>query len=100
MPRDIPIGNGNLLVPFDKNYTLREFYLPHIGEENHTKGEPFRFGAWVNGKFSWLAEGWGINMNYLDDTLVTNVELININLGIRIVANDCVDFHENIYVKK
>lgn len=100
MPRDIPVANGNLLVAFDKNYILRDFYFPHIGEENHTKGELFRFGVWVDAKFSWLPEGWQINMDYLDDTLVTDVELINRNLDIRIVVNDCVDFHEDIYVKK
>lgn len=100
MPRDIPVGNGNILVAFDHNYILREFYFPHVGQENHTKGEPFRFGVWVNGRFSWIPDGWQISMNYLDDTLVTNVELVSTQLNIRIIANDLVDFRENIYVKK
>ena len=56
MPRDIPVGNGNLLIYFDKNYTVREFYFPHVGEESHTTGEPFRFGGWVVGEFSWFGE--------------------------------------------
>lgn len=47
MPRDIPIGNGNILIAFDRNYLLREFYFPHVGQENHTEGEPFRFGIWA-----------------------------------------------------
>ena len=100
MPRNIPVGNGNLLVAFDHNYILREFYFPHVGQESHTKGEPFRFGVWVNGRFSWLPDGWQISMNYLEETLVTNVVLVNTQLNIRIIANDLVDFHENIYVKK
>lgn len=100
MPRDIPVGNGNMLVAFDRNYVLREFYFPHIGQENHTTGEPFRFGAWVNGRFSWLGDGWQIKLDYLDDTLVTDIELTNKQLNIRIGANDLVDFHENIYLKK
>jgi oligosaccharide amylase len=100
MPRDIPVGNGNLLIAFDHNYILREFYFPHVGQESHTKGEPFRLGVWVNGRFSWVPDGWKISINYLDDTLVTNVALINTKLNIRIIANDLVDFHENIYVKK
>ena len=45
MARDIPIGNGNMLVAFDKDYILREFCFPHVGEENHTAGHPFRFGV-------------------------------------------------------
>ena len=98
MARDIPVGNGNILVAFDEDYMLREFYFPHVGEENHTAGHSFRFGVWVNGRFGWLPEGWEITKDYIDDTLVTSVELVNRQLRIRIIANDLVDFHENIYV--
>ncbi len=100
MPRDIPVGNGNILVSFDKNGILREFYYPYVGEENHARGEPFRFGVWVNGRFSWIPEGWDISRNYLDDSLVTEVILTNNDLGLRIISNDWVDFQENIYLKK
>lgn len=100
MPRDIPVGNGNMLIVFDKDYSLREFYFPHVGEENHSKGERFRFGIWINHDFSWVPEGWKITRDYLDDSLVTDVELINQKQNLRIVANDLVDFHENIYLKK
>jgi oligosaccharide amylase len=100
MPRDIPVGNGNLLVAFDKDYLLREVYFPHVGQENHAGYEPFRFGVWVNGHFSWLPKGWKIKRDYLDDTLVTNAELFNEKSKIRIVANDLVDFHENVYLRK
>ena len=52
------------------------------------------------GNFSWLPDGWRIHRDYLDESLVTNVELQNDALDIRIVANDAVDFHENLYLKK
>ena len=52
MPRDIPVGNGNLLICFDKNYFIRDIYYPHVGQENHVGGSFFRFGIWVNGEFS------------------------------------------------
>ena len=100
MPRDIPVGNGNILVAFDKDYQLRELNFPHVGHENHTAGKPFRFGIWVDGKFSWLPDGWKIFCDYLDDSLVTIVELMNEDLRLRIVVNDLVDFHENIYLKR
>ena len=99
MARDIPVGNGSILVAFDEDYMLREFCFPHVGEENHAAGNRFRFGVWVNGNFSWLPDGWEITRDYIDETLVTNVELVNRNLEIRIIANDLVDFHENIYLK-
>jgi oligosaccharide amylase len=100
MPRDLPIGNGSTLVAFDKDYLLREFYFPHVGEENHTNGRPFRFGVWVNGRFSWIPHGWVISKDYLDDSLVTNVTLFNEAMNLRIKANDLVDFHENMYLKQ
>lgn len=100
MPRDIPVGNGNMLIAFDKDYNLREFYFPHVGEESHTKGEPFRFGVWVNGQFSWVPDGWRITKDYLEDSLATNVELVHERWQLCIVVNDLVDFHENIFMKK
>ena len=38
MARDIPVGNGSILVAFDEDYLLREFCFPHVGEENHAVG--------------------------------------------------------------
>jgi oligosaccharide amylase len=98
MPRDIPVGNGNVLIAFDKGAILRELYFPHVGEENHSKGEPFRFGIWVDGELSWIPDGWEVKRNYLEDSLVTDVELTRENLKIR--CNDLVDMVENIYLKK
>src|SRR5712691_22669 len=70
--RDLPIGNGSLLVNFDRNYQLRDIYYPRVGQENHTSGEPCRFGIWVEGRFSWLDDpAWSRNLVYLPDTLVT-----------------------------
>jgi GH15 family glucan-1,4-alpha-glucosidase len=100
MARDLPIGNGNMLVAFDEKYLLREFYFPHVGEENHTRGETFQFGVFSEGQFSWVPEGWEIQKKYAEDALVTSVELFSEKQNLRLLAHDCVDFQENIYVKK
>jgi GH15 family glucan-1,4-alpha-glucosidase len=55
MPRDIPVGNGNLLVCFDQEYRIRDLYFPHVGQENHLSGQFCRFGVWAGGRFSWWA---------------------------------------------
>ena len=47
MPRDIPLGNGHLLVTFDGHYRIRDFYFPHIGQENHAGSRPFHFGVYL-----------------------------------------------------
>ena len=43
MPRDIPVGNGTLLITFDEDYCLRDIYYPFVGDDNHSDGHPFRF---------------------------------------------------------
>jgi oligosaccharide amylase len=99
--RDIPVGNGSLLVTFDEGYQIRDIYFPHVGQENHTKGFPFRFGVWVDGEFSWVySDSWEKTIKYLPDTLVTDVTLFNDELGIEIVSNDTVASHKNVFIRR
>ncbi len=56
MPRYLSLSNGRLLVNFDCQYNLRDLYWPHVGQENHTEGDPFRFGVYCDGRFSWVSD--------------------------------------------
>ena len=99
--RDIPVGNGNLLVNFDDKYQIRDIYFPHVGQENHTEGYPSRFGVWVDGAFDWLSsDAWERRLEYLPETLVTKVTLLNSDLGLSIVCNDTVASHDNIFLRR
>ncbi|GAB61317.1 MAG: glycoside hydrolase family 15 protein [Candidatus Jettenia sp.] len=100
MPRDIPVGNGSMLVAFDREYQIRDFYYPHVGQENHSIGHPSRMGVWVDGQFSWLNSEWQKILNYKEDTLVTDVKAKNNRLKIELQMYDTVDFHLNIFVKE
>ncbi|TEU11019.1 MAG: glycoside hydrolase family 15 protein [Anaerolineales bacterium] len=101
MPRDIPVGNGSLLVNFDRTYQLRDLYWPHVGQENHTSGHPSRFGVWVDGQFHWVHDdGWQRTLDYAHDTLVTQVTLHHPDLALRLVCQDVVDFHEDLYLRQ
>ncbi len=101
MPRDIPVGNGSLLVNFDQTYQLRDLYWPHVGQENHTTGHPSRFGVWVDGQFRWVSDdGWQRTLDYAHDTLVTQVTLHHPDLALRLVCQDVVDFHEDLYLRQ
>ena len=72
MPRDLPLGNGSLLLNFDKSYNLRDIYWPHVGQELHTAGDISHTGVWVEGQFAWLdAPEWQREMLYAEETLVT-----------------------------
>ena len=101
MPRDIPVGNGSLLINFDRYYQLRDLHWPHVGQENHTNGYPCRFGVWVDNIFYWVSEpGWKKTFHYLVNTLVSEVRLENAALQLQLVCNDVVDFHENLYLRR
>lgn len=100
MPRDIPIGNGSLLICFDHDYCIRDLYFPHVGQENHLAGNPCRFGVWVEGQFSWIGSDWQRQLHYEEDTLVTQVILHHQNLGLLLECRDAVDFHENVFLRE
>lgn len=100
MPRDLPIGNGSILMAFDSQYRLADFYFPHVGMENHAAAR-FRFGVWVDGALRWIEDGqWKKTLNYLRDTLVTDVACENEEAGLRLNCYDAVDADANVYVRK
>ena len=101
MPRDLPIGNGKLLVAFDSNYQIRDLYWPHVGQENHALGHAFRMGVWADGQLRWLDDpGWERQLRYQPETLVSEVKLVHPDLGLEIEASDVVDFHEDLLVRR
>ena len=100
MPRDIPVGNGKLLICFDQNYCIRELYFPHVGLENHVGGKFCRLGVWVDGQFSWVGPEWERDLRYQSETLVTEVKLAHPGLGVALECHDAVDFHEDLYLRE
>ncbi len=100
MPKDIPVSNGNLLLNFDLDYQVRDIYFPYIGQEDHSKGNPFQFGVWVDERCSWMGPDWEKDLRYQDNSLVTQVRLKNAALGLELRCADAVDMDLNVYLKK
>ena len=100
MARDIPVGNGQMLVAYDTSGLIRDVYYPHVGQENHAGGGAFRVGVWEDGYFEWLPDGWQREVGYIDDTLVTQVVWTHPVRGLRLLFNDAVDFHENVHLRR
>ncbi|MEZ6190552.1 MAG: glycoside hydrolase family 15 protein [Phycisphaerales bacterium] len=114
MPRDIPVGNGQMLVTFDELYRVRDLYYPHVGQENHAGGGPCRFGVWANliedpqakadrrrQRMVWTDDpGWQITRHYVPDTLSTDVTLRHPRLGLELNCQDVVDFHRPVHVRR
>ncbi len=101
MPRDIPVSNGNLLVNFDRDYNIRDIFYPYVGKANQSNECISRTGCWVEGRFSWLSDSsWVKDMRYMSDTLATHVIATNEDLQLRLVINDVVDFHRNVFLRR
>jgi oligosaccharide amylase len=112
MPRDIPVGNGQMLVCFDQHYQIRDFYYPHVGQENHLGGSPCRFGVWAamppgkqqqdrrKRRLFWTDQGWHTHLTYQPDTLATRATLSHDQLEVRLECCDVVDFHRPLLVRR
>jgi len=101
VPRDLPLGNGDLLVTFDSRYQLRDIFYPYVGMENHTVGDPSRFGIWADGAFAWTGDdGWDRSIAYEHETLVGDTTLGHPKLGVLLHVRDAVDFDRNLYFKE
>lgn len=101
MVRELVLGNGSMLVNFDRFLNMRDLYYPYIGWENHILGRRNSIGVWVDGKFSWTDDGnWHIQLKYLSDTLVTDCRAVNKNLGVDLSLNSAVHFRSNIFLQR
>jgi glucoamylase len=100
MPRDLPVGNGSMLVAFDDLYRVRDLYWPHVGVPNHTGGHPQRFGVWCDGDFAWIEDdGWRRDLRYKPETLATEVRLVHDRLGLELVCRDIVDHARPVFFR-
>jgi GH15 family glucan-1,4-alpha-glucosidase len=100
MPRDIPLGNGRLLVTFDHAWRMRDLYYPHVGLENHLMGRRCRIGVAADGAFAWIGSaGWKLRLLYEPDALVSDVRATNEEHGIEIACSDAVDFEQPLLVR-
>lgn len=101
MTRHISLGNGSLLVSIDKWLQIRDFYYPHVGEENHLLGHAHKIGIFADNKISWLNEdNWLREIGYKKQTLVSDCSAINEKMKVELKVNDCVDCNKNIFLRK
>jgi glucoamylase len=101
MPRDLPVGNGDLLITFDRLYRMRDIFYPNVGRFDHTGGHVQRFGVWADGEFAWIEEPeWKRELRYKPETLVTDVRLTHEKLALEVRCEDAVDASEPVYFRK
>jgi GH15 family glucan-1,4-alpha-glucosidase len=101
MARDIPLGNGSLLVAFDHAYAIRDLHYPNLGLENHLMGRRCRLGIHADGAFSWVGtEGWEVRLGYEPDALVSDARLAHPDSGLELSCSDAVDPERPILARR
>jgi len=98
MVRYLPIGNGRILINFDTDYRIADFYYSKDLSENHSLGRPFMFGIQINGKFTWLDKKTVQFADYLNDTMVGNIKCKFADILLE--CDNFVDVYDDIYVRK
>ncbi len=101
MPREIVLGNGEMLVNLDGIFQVRDLYFPYVGWANHVGGHRCRVGVWAeDAGFAWLDETWERQVAYQDDTLVTNGAATHFGLGIRLKMAHAVLHDRSVFVTR
>ncbi len=101
MARNIPVGNGELLITFDDLYRVRDIHYPRVGMPNHTGGHVQRFGVWADGQFAWIEDaGWSRDLRYKPDTMITEVRLRHERLGVELICHDAVDYSAPVFFRR
>jgi GH15 family glucan-1,4-alpha-glucosidase len=101
MPRDLVIGNGNVLINFDHGMNMRDFFYPGVGMDNHIAGHRCSIGFWDENHFSWMDEGaWEKSLGYQEDTLVTMVKARNFARGLTVLIHDAVHYHYDLFLRQ
>ncbi len=99
MPRTSSIGNGNLLVLFDKKGLVKDLYFPYAGLEEHTLGLKHYIALAVDKKIYWLH-------NYLVNIKQSSISLKSISTyfikeeNISIKIESIVYNEESIFLRK
>jgi len=90
-----------MLVAFDEQLSMRDFYFPFVGQWNHIQGSRNMLGIWVEGRFSWLtAEGWRRKLAYRPETMVTDCSATNEEMALSLTISDAVHFSEDVFLKR
>lgn len=101
LPRPLSVGNGDLLINFDADLVMRDFYHPYVGMMNQIEGRRNMMGFWAEGRFTWMDEpAWVKRLGYLEDTLVTDCRVENENFGLSLVVNDTVHYRHNVFLRR
>lgn len=97
------LSNGSLAVTLGAKGEVRDFYFPHVGQENHIPNGKFhRVGVFVDGAFSLLTDDahWNIQTNVEEDALVSVTTAHHDRLGLTLTITEVVYNERPIFVRE
>ncbi len=97
MVRYIPLGNGKMLLTFDEDYRIVDFYFSRTASENHSAGHPFMYGISIDNDFKWIDKAEIKSMDYYDHTMVGTINYSS--GGVYFENRDLVDIYNNVYIR-
>ena len=102
MPRSYVIGNGNVLISFDRRAQARDWFYPYAGMDAHLTGERHhRLGLFVNNRLTWLSDpAWQLATRYERDSLVVTTEAREASLGLKLEIADTVYNEKDVYLRR
>ncbi len=98
MPRHAITGNGNMLLNYEHDMTIREVYYPHVGMHSQTGNTGHRTYLWCGGRAFSLSE---LNPRtcYEQDSTVLRSEALARDAGIQLSLRDAVHFERNVWCR-
>ena len=103
MARSIVLGNGELCVALDAHAQVRDLYFPHVGQEDHVRGNYLhRIGIWVDGTMSWFSEDplWRIDIQCEEEALASRIVARHPKLAVELVFKDIVYTEQPVFFRR
>jgi GH15 family glucan-1,4-alpha-glucosidase len=103
MSRSIVLSNGELCVALDNHGAVRDIYFPHVGQEDHVRGNYIhRVGVWVDGRLSWLSDdpAWKIDISCAEAALQSAITARHEQLGVELTFTDMVYSDRPVFIRR
>ncbi|MHB1086951.1 MAG: glycoside hydrolase family 15 protein, partial [Minisyncoccota bacterium] len=102
MARAIVLSNGELCVSLDERGEVRDIYYPHVGLEDHVRGQyVHRLGVWVDGQMAWFGGGeWDIHVSSETDALASSIVAKHARLQLELTFKDIVYNENPVFIRR
>jgi oligosaccharide amylase len=102
MAKYVTLGNGELLVGFDRYGRVQDLHYPYVGLENHVALHHIHHvGVWVEGRFSWLNDtSWRIDLHCDSENFAGSITALHEVFRIQLVFTDVVYNEKNILLRE